>query len=69
MSSGLDLIDSVPDDFGDEIEVQVHGGTVLLGLPENITAVAFANAAQRDRFARAWAEAERRAEAHEAVSG
>lgn len=62
-SSGFEVIDSIPDDYDDEVTVSFVGDTVMLGLPEGCSAVAF-SAEGRDRFAKAWAEAERRAEAH-----
>jgi hypothetical protein len=67
-SDGFDLVDSVPDDYDDEVKVLVHGDMVMLSLPPDVSAVAF-TAEGRDRFAKAWAEAESQAEAHEAASG
>lgn len=60
------VIDRVPDDDGDEITVGVLGGKVIL---DASTVPVHLGADGRDRFAKAWAEAERQAEAHAAAHG
>lgn len=55
----------ITDVFGDRIDIAVTGSEVVLYLKaRDGDPMVFLNAAQRDQFAKAWAEAERRAEAH-----
>ena len=55
-------VDEIPDGSGDYISVGVLGDHVVLYINDGIGV--FLGAEQRDRFAKAWAEAERQAEAH-----
>lgn len=59
-------VDSITDDDGDTVEVSHLGTVVVLRTIERESGhiqEVFLNAARRDRFAKAYAEAERRAEA------
>ena len=60
---GSEEIDRIgPDDW--PVIIGVEGPYVTIGMPGESWLL---DAADRDRFAKAWAEAERRAEAHEAT--
>lgn len=63
MSDGV--VDTITDSDGDRIEVETLGSQVYLtAISHGFAACVRLDAADRDRFAKAWAEAERRAEAH-----
>jgi len=69
MASGYAPVDVITDQTGDKIAVSVIGDLVCLRVNEkDDTPMVWLNAEDRDRFAKAWAEAERRAEA-DGVSG
>lgn len=65
MSDGYRRIDTITDRTGDAIEVAVLDDQ-LVGLRINGGDAVWLGAQERDRFAKAWAEAERRAEARTA---
>lgn len=59
------MVDTITDSDGDRIEVEALGQQVYLTQTSHgFTCCVRLDAAGRDRFAKAWAEAERRAEAH-----
>ena len=60
------VIDTIADSDGDRIAVEVMGPNVYLSATSHgFSACVRLDADARDRFARAWTEAERRAEAHD----
>lgn len=64
----MSVLDTITDSDGDQVEVSESDGTVFLtvygvsGSEPTTTGCVALGAELRDRFAKAWAEAERRAE-------
>jgi sugar phosphate isomerase/epimerase len=66
-TGNAEIVDRFPDALGDRVTVGWLPGVVLVGVTGSPAILDTPEL--RDRFAKAWAEAERRAEAHGAVSG
>ena len=67
--SEFSVVDEIADSDGDRIAVEVMGPNAYLTVTSHgFAACVRLEAEDRDRFAKAWAEAERRAEAHEVAS-
>jgi hypothetical protein len=62
VSNAFEVIDTIDDEYGDTCMISRVGDRVHITLEEGVSTISF-DAERRDRFAKAWAEAERRAEA------